>query len=894
MDFNNFLKQKTSTIFFKSLSLPVFALCTFVGCSETNSQNNHSNGIPPNFKQKAKELVAKMTLEEKVSQMGYESPAIERLDIPEYNWWNECLHGVGRAGRATVFPQAIGLAATFDKDQMTKISEIISDEARAKHHEFASRGKRGIYQGLTYWTPNINIFRDPRWGRGMETYGEDPYLAGEMAVRFIKGLQGDDPNYLKLVATAKHFAVHSGPEIDRHRFDAVPSSQDFLNTYSPHFEKVVKEAGVYSIMCAYNSYNGQPCCGNQELSSLLRDDWGFNGYIVSDCWAIKDFYDKGAHAISADVKEASAVAVKAGTDLNCGNSYPSLVAAVKDGLITEAELDVSLERLFVARLKLGLFAPEGAVKYESIPYDVVDSEKHRLAALETARKSMVLLKNENNILPLDKTKIKKIAVIGSNADDLEVLLGNYNGYPSKPITPLEGIKLKLPNTEVSYAVGCKLAEGLPVFEPIPQSVLFTNNSLKVEGLNAEYFNNIAFEGTPIHTRVDNQVDFTWRTTPPFEDMSYDAYSVRWSGVLSVTKTGNYALGGEAFSSMKLFLDDKLLMQRHDVHHPKKIYEYVKLEAGKKYKLRFECVQDNTDHSIMRLLWESPKDNLEEEAIAVAKDADAVILCMGISPLLEGEEMKVKVDGFSGGDKANTKLPKTQAQLIKKIQELGKPTVLVLLNGSALSINWENENVPAILEAWYPGQAGGTAIADVIFGDYNPAGRLPVTFYKDINDIPAFSNYDMKGKTYRYFKGEPLYEFGYGLSYTTFKYSNLKVPENIEAGKDFTIEVDVENTGALGGEEVIQLYIQNPNVDEYNPHKTLAAFERVSFAFGEKKKMMIKVSKEQLSIVDSKGRKVVQPGEYLISLGGTQPSDNGIKQSSVVVKKITITGSITEI
>lgn len=860
------------------------------GCAEKKPNRSTS----PNFEQHAKELVAKMTLEEKVSQMSYESPAIERLDIPEYNWWNECLHGVGRAGRATVFPQAIGLAAMFDKDQMTKISGIISDEARAKHHEFASRGKRGIYQGLTYWTPNINIFRDPRWGRGMETYGEDPYLAGEMAVRFIKGLQGDDPNYLKLVATAKHFAVHSGPEIDRHRFDVVPSPQDFLNTYSPHFEKVVKEAGVYSIMCAYNSYNGQPCCGNQELSSLLRDDWGFNGYIVSDCWAVKDFYDKGAHEISADVKEASAVAVKAGTDLNCGNSYPSLVAAVKDGLITEAELNVSLERLFVARLKLGLFAPEGAVKYESIPYDVVDSEKHRLAALETARKSMVLLKNENNILPLDKTKIKKIAVIGSNADDLEVLLGNYNGYPTKPITPLEGIKLKLPNTEVSYAVGCKLAEGLPVFEPIPQSVLFTNNSLKVEGLNAEYFNNIAFEGTPIHTRVDNQVDFTWKTTPPFEDMSYDAYSVRWSGVLSVTKTGNYALGGEAFSSMKLFLDDKLLMQRQDVHHPKKIYEYVKLETGKKYKLRFECVQDNTDHSIMRLLWESPKDNLEEEAIAVAKDADAVILCMGISPLLEGEEMKVKVDGFSNGDRVNTKLPKTQAQLIKKIQELGKPTVLVLLNGSALSINWENENVPAILEAWYPGQAGGTAIADVIFGDYNPAGRLPVTFYKDVSDIPAFSNYDMKGKTYRYFKGEPLYEFGYGLSYTTFKYSNLEVPENIEAGKDFTIEVDVENTGMLGGEEVIQLYIQNPNADEYNPHKTLAAFERVAFAFEEKKKMTFKVGKEQLSIVDSKGQKVVEPGEYLISVGGTQPSDNGIKQNSVAVKKITITGSVTEI
>lgn len=874
--------------------LHLFVLCILVGCTNTKSKNGQENNTPPNFEQKAKELVAAMTLEEKVSQMNYESPAIERLGIPEYNWWNECLHGVARAGKATVFSQAIGLAATFDRDQMTKISEAISDEARAKHHEFASRGKRGIYQGLTFWTPNINIFRDPRWGRGMETYGEDPYLAGELAVRFIKGLQGDDPHYLKLVATAKHFAVHSGPEVDRHRFDAVPSPQDFLNTYSPHFEKVVKEAGVYSIMCAYNSYYGKPCCGNEQLSGLLRNDWGFDGYIVSDCWAIRDFYDEGAHEISADAKEASAMAVKAGTDLNCGSSYPALVEAVNSGLITEEELDVSLERLLIARLKLGLFAPEGAVKYENIPYDVVDSEKHRLLALETARKSIVLLKNENNTLPLDKNKVKKIAVIGSNADDLEVLLGNYNGYPTDPITPLEGIKQKLPNAQVTYAVGCKLAEGLPVFEPIPQSVLFTDTSLKEKGLQAEYYDNIAFEGTPKHMRIDKTVDFTWRTTPPFDDMSYDAYSVRWTGILSVDKTGNYALGGEAFSSMKLFLDDELLMQRQDVHHPKKIYEYVRLEGGKRYKIKFECVQNNTDHSIMRLLWESPKADLEKEAIDIAQEADAVILCMGISPLLEGEEMKVKVDGFSGGDRVHTKLPKTQTELIKKIQALNKPTVLVLLNGSALSINWENENIPAIIEAWYPGQAGGTAIADVIFGDYNPAGRLPVTFYKDINDIPPFSDYNMKGKTYRYFKGEPLYEFGYGLSYTTFKYSNLEMPETLEAGEDLVVKVDVENTGSLDGEEVVQLYVQNPNADAFNPHKTLAGFERLSFTSGEKKTLTFKVNKDQLSVVDAKGQKVVQPGEYQISVGGAQPSDSRIKQGSVVSKKITISGSAIKI
>lgn len=865
---------------------------SIVACSNDKSQTNtQENKEAPNFEKKAKELVALMTLEEKVGQMNYESPAIKRLGIPEYNWWNECLHGVGRAGKATVFPQAIGLSAMFDKNQMSKISEIISDEARAKHHEFASRGKRGIYQGLTYWTPNINIFRDPRWGRGMETYGEDPYLAGELAVRFIKGLQGDDPNYLKLVATAKHFAVHSGPEIDRHRFNAEPSAQDFLNTYSPHFEKVVKEANVYSVMCAYNSYFGEPCCGSKKLSSLLRDDWGFEGYIVSDCWAIRDFYDKGAHEISANAKEASAMAVKAGTDLNCGNSYPALVQAVKDGLITEAELDVSLERLMVARLKLGLFAPEGAVKYETIPYDVVDSEKHRLAALETARKSMVLLKNDNNTLPLNKSKIKKIAVIGSNADDLEVLLGNYNGYPEEPITPLKGLQNKLPNAEVVYATGCKLAEGLPVFEAIPSTVLFTDKTKSTAGLKAEYYDNISFEGTPKHTRVDKTVYFTWRTTPPFPDIAYDAYSVRWTGILSVNKTGNYALGGEAFSSIQLFLDDKLLIERKDVHHPKKLYEYVKLQAGKNYKIRFECVQDNTEHSLMHLLWESPKDNLEQEALDIAKDADAVVLCMGISPLLEGEEMKVKVDGFSGGDRVNTKLPRTQTDLIKKIQSLGKPTILVLLNGSALSINWENENIPAIIEAWYPGQAGGTAIADVIFGDYNPAGRLPVTFYKSINDIPTFSDYDMKGKTYRYFKGDPLYEFGYGLSYTKFKYGNFKTPENLEAGNEFTIEVDVENVGALKGEEVIQLYIENPNADEYNPHKTLVAFERVSFEPKEKKTLKFNIKKEQLSIVNNEGEKIIQPGAYKISVGGAQPSSERVKNGTVLSEKLNITGKV---
>ena len=880
--------------YYSAISIFLFLIFLVTpSCNNNTTSENESvekyQDTAYSFKERAQDLVSKMTLEEKIGQMQYESPAIERLDIPEYNWWNECLHGVARAGKATVFPQAIGMAAMFDRKEMKKIAVAISDEARAKHHEFASRGKRGIYQGLTFWTPNINIFRDPRWGRGMETYGEDPYLSGELAVQFINGLQGDDPTYLKLVATAKHFAVHSGPEADRHKFNATPSPQDFLNTYSPHFEKVVKQANVQSIMCAYNSYNGQPCCGNKELSSLLRDQWGFDGYIVSDCWAIRDFFEEDTHQIVKTAQEASAIAVKAGTDLNCGNSYPALVEAVKNGLIKEEELAVSVVRLFEARMKLGLFAPEGAVPFESISYDVVDSEQHRLLALEAARKSMVLLKNDNKTLPFNTSKIKKIAVIGPNADDLEVLLGNYNGYPVDPITPLQGMINEFGEENISYALGCKIAEGFPVFEPIPQSVLYTDKTLEENGLKAEYYDNITFVGAPKHVRTDQTVDFTWRASAPFEDMEYDQYAVRWSGILMVPETGAYALGGEAFSSMKLFINDSLLLERKDVHHPKKIYEYMDLKAGEKYKITFECVQDNTEHSIMRLLWEAPRKNLEKEALSISKKADAIVCFMGISPLLEGEEMKVKVDGFSGGDRQHIKLPATQTRLLKQLKTLGKPMVLVLLNGSALSINWEQDNIPAILEAWYPGQAGGTAIADVLTGKYNPAGRLPVTFYKDINDIPPFSDYDMKGKTYRYFKGEALYPFGHGLSFTNFSYENLELPQSIVAGKTIEVQATVKNIGDYDGEEVVQLYLQPDQAAAGNPIRSLVGFQRVLIKKGEEKNLSFTITPEQLSMVNDQGEKVIQPGNILFSVGGGQPLPQQKNAKGILTKSMILTG-----
>ena len=866
--------------------LPAFLLFSLFSCS--HSLQKHEN-VKLSFEERADYLVSQMTLAEKVSQMSYESPAIDRLEIPEHNWWNECLHGVARAGVATVFPQAIGMASMWDREQMFEVANAISDEARAKHHNFAAKGKRGIYQGLSFWTPNVNIFRDPRWGRGMETYGEDPYLTGELGVQFIKGLQGDDDTYYKLIATAKHFVVHSGPESERHSFNATPSQFDMLNTYSPHFEKVVKEAGVYSVMCAYNSYNGLPCCGNKSLSNLLREDWGFKGYIVSDCWAINDFYMPNAHEVTSSKQEAAAMAVKAGTDLNCGDSYPSLVEAVKNGLISEAELDVSVKRLILARLKLGLFAPKGAVKYEKISYDVVDSEMHRLLALQTARKSMVLLKNKNNLLPLDKA-IKKVAVIGSNANDLEVLLGNYNGYPSAPVTPLDGIKQKLPNAEVKYAAGCKLAEGLPIFEAIPSSVLFTDKACTKNGLAAEYFNNKELKGEPTHSRIDSNVDFVWGTTPPFEDLAYDEFSVRWTGVIKVKESGDYALGGEGFLGMKLFIEDSLIVDRSEVHHPHKEYEYVQLEAGKSYSIKLEYIQDNTEHAMMRLLWEKPNDNLAEEAIAIAKEAEVVIFCMGISPLLEGEEMKVKVEGFAHGDRLDIKLPRTQTALMKEIKKLGKPMVLVLLNGSALAINWENENIPAIVEAWYPGQAGGTAIADVLFGDYNPAGRLPLTFYKSVDDIPAYSNYDMRGKTYRYFEGEALYDFGFGLSYSDFTYSNLKTPGHIAPGDCVEISVDVTNNSKIDGEEVIQCYAANPQAGGVNPNKSLVEFQRVMIKAGECKTIHFTINPDQLTIVDEQFKKTVLAGELKISVGGAQPTAKRIRERKVLTKNILVEGS----
>ncbi len=838
------------------------------------------------FKEQAHELVSKMSLEEKIGQLNFDAPAVSHLNIPRHNYWNECLHGVARAGLATVFPQAIGMAAMWDKPMMFQIANSISDEARAKNRQASQKGLEGMYKGLTFWTPNINLFRDPRWGRGMETYGEDPYLTGELGVGFIKGLQGDDPKYLKVVATAKHFVVHSGPESQRHTFNALPSDRDFLLSYSPHYKKAVQEGGVYSVMCAYNRYKDLPCCGSKYLENILRNEWGFNGYIVSDCGAVEDFFEKNAHKVVQTAEQASAMAVQAGTDLVCGDVSKNLAGAVKQGLITESEINVSVERMMEARLRLGLFAPKGAVKYDNIPLACINSTVHQQLALESAQKSMVLLKNDNKFLPLSKS-VKRVAVIGPNADNIETMLGNYNGFPSNPVTPYQAIKSKLPQADVKYAMGTQLAPGLPQMEAIPTECLFTDNSLTKHGLKASYYTNDSLTGKPFQSVNDKQINFNWWDKAPFDGMSALHFSVKWEGFLVVPEDGEYAIGTEGYLTYKFYLDNKLISNYNNPHSPQIVHDYMTLKKGVKYAIRIEYKQNNTEYAMMRLLWEKPSTKLKENALALAKNSDVVVMCMGISPRLEGEEMKVKVEGFNGGDRVTLGLPKNQVELIQEVKKLGKPMVLVLMNGSALSIPQEDKLFPAILEAWYPGQAGGTAIADVLFGDYNPSGRLPVTFYNDVKDISSFDNYDMEGKTYRYFKEKPLYEFGFGLSYTTFAYSNIYSDKTTKGDKPQQVTVDVKNTGKFKGDEVVQLYLTHINCPYTMPIRSLEGFQRIHLNPGETKSVTFTLKPEQLAVLNNKNQFVVESGEIQLSIGGSQPSPQALINKQVIQTIITI-------
>ncbi|MGE4287902.1 MAG: glycoside hydrolase family 3 C-terminal domain-containing protein [Salinivirgaceae bacterium] len=869
--------KKAKQIFSKLVLLVFFWILT--ACNNTSIEYPFQNPKLP-VEERIDDLLNRMTLEEKASQLVYESPAIERLGIPEYNWWNECLHGVGRAGLATVFPQAIGMAAMFDKEQLFANAVIISDEARAKHHEAARNGQRGIYQGLTFWTPNINIFRDPRWGRGMETYGEDPFLTGELAVEFIKGLQGNNEKYLKLVATAKHFVVHSGPEYNRHTFDALVNKRDFFETYAPHFKRTIDEAQVESFMCAYNRLDGEPCCGSGYLlNDLLREQWGFKGYVVSDCWALVDFYKN--HKVVGTEAEAAAMALKSGTDLNCGSVYPSLVDAINKGLVDEMYVDESLRRLLHARFKLGMFDPEPMVPFAQIPYEVVNSDKHKEVALLSAQKSMVLLKNEQNLLPLSKN-LKTIAVIGPNANDEEMLLGNYNGHPEKAITPLQGIVSKLGNTaEVLYAKGCDLAENLPFLQAIPAANFYLDAHKTSRGLTASFYNNIDCSGDAVFSETHPQINFNWQGNAPVPQVPVDSFSIRWNGWLIPELTGEYYLGGDGKDGYRIWIDGEELVNYQGYHRNQSRYKRIKLEKGKPYQLQVDYTH-LTRSAMMKLVWARTGIDLEQEALELAIKADVVVLCMGLSPQLEGEEMEVAVEGFKGGDRLTLGLPETQTQLIRKIHATGRPVVLVLLNGSALSVNWEAKHIPAILEAWYPGQAGGTAIADVLFGDYNPAGRLPVTFYKSENQLPDFEDYAMQGRTYRFFKGEPLFSFGHGLSYTQFEYSDFVLPQKASFSQPLTLSVKVTNTGRIAGDEVVQLYVKDVEASVTVPLVSLQGLQRIHLKPGESKMVSFMLTSDQLVVFDEDGCAKNEAGVFEISVGGKAPYQKGFDAQTTQV------------
>ncbi len=850
-----------------SISFGLFHLLlivlVFSGCSKPSQPLYLDTTVPT--PQRVDDLVARMSLSEKIGQLVNDAPALPRLGIPAYNWWNESLHGVARAGIATVYPQSIGLGATWDPDLVFDMATIISDEARAKHHEFERNEQRGIYQGLTMWSPNVNIFRDPRWGRGQETYGEDPYLTSRIGVAFVKGLQGDDPNYLKVVATPKHYAVHSGPEPERHRFNARVAHRDLWETYLPAFEATIKEGKAYSIMGAYNRVNDDPACAHEYLlEEVLRELWSFEGYIVSDCGAIYDILEH--HKFVSTGEEAAALALDKGLDLDCGSMYSEyLPAAVEKGLITEPEIDRAVKRLFLARFRLGMFDPAEKVRYAQIPYEVNDSENHRQHSRLVAQKSLVLLKNENNLLPLDKN-IRAITVVGPNADNDETPLGNYHGTPSKIVTALEGIRNKVSkNTEVYFSTGSGHVD--KHYETVPKEFLFTPEGDK-NGLKAQFFNNMELEGEVAHERIDDKINFTWLDHEPYAGGKRDTFSIRWTGKLRVPETGEYELGVEGDDGYRMFLDGEKIIESWKSQPLTATTTTLFLEKEKEYPVTIEYFEQWFGAGI-RLFWALPNDNELQKVLDYAQKSEVVVMVGGISPRLEGEELPLAIEGFHRGDRTELGLPKVQADLLKQLKASGKPVILVLMNGSALAVNWAHDNIPAILEAWYPGQEGGNAVADVLFGDYNPAGRLPVTFYRSVEDLPPFEEYSMENRTYRYFTGEPLYPFGYGLSYSTFQYKDLELSKSdIDAQTELTVSVKVTNTSSIAGEEVVQLYVKDKEASTPRPIKELKGFKRIHLAAGETKTIRFILKAAQLLMINDQEQRVVEEGEFDIYVGSS--------------------------
>ena len=822
----------------------------------------------PDAHARAAALVAKMTLQEKVAQMQNDAPAIPRLGVPAYDWWSEGLHGIARNGYATVFPQAIGLAASWDAPLLHAVGMVVSTEARAKFNEAGSGHAHGLFQGLTLWSPNINIFRDPRWGRGQETYGEDPYLTARLAVAFVRGIQGDDPQHPRAIATAKHFVAHSGPEAGRDGFDVDVSPHDLEDTYLPAFRAAVVDGHAGSVMCAYNALHGTPACADAGLlDTRLRKDWDFTGYVVSDCDAVGDI--SAYHYFKPDDVQASTAAVLAGTDLDCGHTYASLVQAVRKGDVAESALDASLVHLFTARYRLGELGGRSDDPYAAIGPDQIDSPAHRKLALQAALESLVLLKNAHDTLPLHAGM--RLAVVGPDADTLETLEANYHGTARRPVTPLQGLRARFGADHVTYAQGAPIAAGVPI--PVPETALRTASG--AVGLTGAYYDNLDFSGTPKLVRTDRVIDFDWDRVAPAAGLSADRYAVRWSGRLVPPGPGDYVLAVHVdrcfdcagHDPVRLYVDDKPVIV--DRGGESDLEAHLHFADSRPHSVRLELVHSGQDQGV-RLQWQAPPAAQLAAARRVLHDADAVVAFIGLSPDVEGEQLHIDVPGFDGGDRTDIGLPSPQRALLEHARASGKPLIVVLLSGSAVALDWAQQHADAILAAWYPGQAGGTAIAQVLAGDYNPGGRLPVTFYRSTADLPPYASYAMQGRTYRYFDGKPLYPFGYGLSYTRFTYAAPTLSTvALKAGATLQVSAEVRNTGHRAGDEVVQAYLDYPP-SPLAPRHALVGFRRIHLAAGERRQVHFALSPRQLSSVDAAGARAVEPGRYGIFVGAGQP------------------------
>ncbi len=817
--------------------------------------------------QRATDLLQRLTVEEKVSLMQNNSPGIPRLGIRPYEWWNEALHGVARAGLATVFPQTIGMAASFNDSLVQKVFTAVSDEARAKNRAFNDQGQYKRYQGLTMWTPNVNIFRDPRWGRGQETYGEDPYLTSRMGVAVVKGLQGpDSARYDKLHACAKHFAVHSGPEWNRHSFNAENiAPRDLWETYLPAFKTLVQEADVKEVMCAYNRFEGDPCCGsNRLLTQILRDEWGFNGIVVSDCGAISDFWGAKKHNTHPDAAHASADAVLSGTDLECGSNYRKLTDAVKAGIISEEQIDISVKRLLKARFELGEMEESHPW---ALPYSIVDCPEHRRLALQIAHETMTLLQNKENILPLDKHA--KVAVIGPNANDSVMQWGNYNGTPSHTSTLLSALRSKLPAAQLIYEPVCGLTDDITF------NSLFNQCSYHAKpGFTATYWNNPDFKGEADATvQLSTPFRFTTLGATAFAPgIELTGFTGRYQTVFRPKKSGNAIFRFQTNGDIRVNINGKEVIKTGNIKNPENLYT-LQAQAGKSYEIVIEFKQIKDGAYFNFDLVEDIPLNMNA-TLEKLKDTEIVIFTGGISPLLEGEEMKVSAAGFKGGDRTDIELPAVQRNVLAALKKAGKKVIFVNFSGSAMALTPETENCDAILQAWYPGQEGGTAVADVLFGDYNPAGRLPVTFYKNMEQLPDFEDYSMQGRTYRYMKEAPLFPFGYGLSYTTFTYGKARADKKrISTGEKMTLTIPVSNTGSRDGEEVVQVYLHRED-DPEGPTKTLRAFKRVEITKGKSLNVKIELPYTAFEWFDNSTH-TMHPmrGEYEVLYGGSSRAED---------------------